>query len=438
MGEWKDIRVGDLVAEGTLLVSDGYRVRNEELDGEGTPFVRGGDIGDGWIDTDVADHVAPRYRDRILPKLSRPGDVAFITKGSVGRVGRLRPGQPTVVFAPQIAWWRVLDGSRLDPGFVFYLLRGPAFQASLYGVMTHGSMVADYVSISQQLDFVVRVPALPEQRRIAGILGAFDDKIELNRRMSETLEAMAQALFRSWFVDFDPVRAKAGGRDPGLPTYLSDLFPDRLVGSDLGDVPEGWRIAPLSEIASLRRTPIDPASSPREVFRHYSLPAFDQGRRPALDAGADIKSLKTIVPKGSVLLSKLNPEIPRVWLPNIDQDGRSICSTEFLVLEARAPVSATYVYEYLQSAGFRRAMERMVTGTSKSHQRVQASAVLGIAGVVPGAAVAEAFDRITSPLLRRAQIGRRQVIGLERARDALLPALLTGAIEAPDHPVVFE
>ena len=94
-----------------------------------------------------------------------------------------------------------------------------------------------------------RSAAIAEQRAIAHILGTLDDKIELNRRMNETLEAMARALFKSWFVDFDPVRAKAEGRDPGLPKPLADLFPARLVDSELGEIPEGWEVKPLDELA---------------------------------------------------------------------------------------------------------------------------------------------------------------------------------------------
>ncbi len=94
----------------------------------------------------------------------------------------------------------------------------------------------------------VLLPPEPEQRAIAHILGTLDDKIELNRRMSETLEAMARALFKSWFVDFDPVRAKMEGRDPGLPKPLADLFPARLVDSELGEIPEGWEVRPLGDL----------------------------------------------------------------------------------------------------------------------------------------------------------------------------------------------
>jgi len=169
--EWRTIRVGDLVAAGILVISDGYRMRNSELGPTGIPFVRGGDMQDGWIQTETEDCIRPELRDRVRVKIARPGDVAFITKGNVGRVGRLREGQPEIVFAPQVAYWRSLDHEALDPGFVFHLLRGPSFQAQLNAVKTHGAMVADYVSITQQHDFRLDLPAGKTQRAIAHILG---------------------------------------------------------------------------------------------------------------------------------------------------------------------------------------------------------------------------------------------------------------------------
>jgi len=165
--EWRELRLGDLVEQGDLSISDGYRVRNVELGPEGIPFVRGGDIGDGWINTTTIDHIRPEFADRVRAKLARAGDVAFITKGTVGRAGRLRPGQPAVVFAPQVAYWRVLDSDVLDSGFLFYLIQSHAFQSALNGVKTHGSMVADYVSISLQHDFVFNFPDIRSQRTIA-------------------------------------------------------------------------------------------------------------------------------------------------------------------------------------------------------------------------------------------------------------------------------
>ncbi len=216
---WPEIRLGDLVARGVLMISDGYRVRNDELGPEGIPFVRGGAIRDGWIDTSTEDHIRPELAHLVQRKLAQPHDVAFITKGTVGRAGRLRPGQPSVVFAPQVAYWRSLDPEVLDPGFLYYLVRSRDFEMALDGVKTHGAMTADYVSISLQHGFSFRFPDITTQRRIAKVLGALDDKIELNRRMNSTLESITRAIFKSWFVDFDPVRKKMeGGESDFHPT----------------------------------------------------------------------------------------------------------------------------------------------------------------------------------------------------------------------------
>ncbi len=144
----------------------------------------------------------------------------------------------------------------------------------------------------------VPIPPLPEQRAIAHILGTLDDKIELNRRMSETLEAMARALFKSWFVDFDPVRAKLEGPWrrgqplPGLPAHLYDLFPDRLVDSELGEIPGGWRVGRFCDVVEHLRDQENPFLSPQTLFQHFSIPAFDEGQWPKGEYREAIKSQK--------------------------------------------------------------------------------------------------------------------------------------------------
>ena len=425
-GESQEIRLGELVAQGALAISDGYRVRNEELGPSGIPFVRGGDIGDGWIDTDTVDHIRPEFASRVRPKLARAGDVAFITKGTVGRAGILRLGQPDVVFAPQVAYWRVLAPDRLNSRFLFYLIRSRAFQSALDGVKTHGAMVADYVSISQQLDFAFSFPSLPVQRAIAHILGTLDDKIELNRRMSQTLEAMARALFKSWFVDFDPVRAKGEGRDPGVPQPLADLFSDRLVDSELGEIPEGWEVGCFGDVVEQLREQENPLSSSDVLFSHYSIPAFDGERWPRAELGESIKSQKSRVPPGAILLSKLNPEIERVWLVDVQPRERAVCSTEFLVLHARAPSTRSYAYCLARSPLFRQQIEALVTGTSKSHQRAHADTVLGLSAIRAPAPLVKAFDKCASSLLERTLACRREIRTLANVRDALLPKLISG------------
>ena len=128
--------------------------------------------------------------------------------------------------------------------FLHYVAASRQFTDYVLSVQT-GTAVP-HISGNQIREYEFLLPSLPEQRTIAHVLGTLDDKIELNRHMNETLEAMARALFKDWFVDFGPVRAKAEGRDPGLPQSLADLFPARLVDSDLGEIPEGWPVETLA------------------------------------------------------------------------------------------------------------------------------------------------------------------------------------------------
>ncbi|TAK36961.1 MAG: restriction endonuclease subunit S [Chloroflexota bacterium] len=143
----------------------------------------------------------------------------------------------------------IRDGAPLQKRFLYYLLCSREYRQEVMASAS-GSTVK-HTSPGRIAAFKFLLPPEPEQRAIAHILGTLDDKIELNRRMNETLEAMARALFKSWFVDFDPVRAKAKGRDPGLPPHLAELFPDSFEGSELGEIPRGWRVAILGQIAEV-------------------------------------------------------------------------------------------------------------------------------------------------------------------------------------------
>ena len=136
------------------------------------------------------------------------------------------------------------------------------------------------------------VPApqdIDEQRAIAHILGTLDEKIELNRRMNETLEAMARALFKDWFVDFGPVRAKAEGRDPGLPRTLADLFPARVVDSDLGEIPEGWEVGTTADLSDLNSEVWTKGTRPTEI-RYVDLSNTKRGRIEAITPYAAAKA----------------------------------------------------------------------------------------------------------------------------------------------------
>ena len=178
---------------------------------------------------------APRSDDLVITREAPMGEVCMVPAGL-----RCCLGQRMVLLRP--------DPAKTVPRYLLYALQSKTVRHEIGVSEGTGSTVSNLrIPLLEALPIPSR--RLPEQRAIAHILGTLDDKIELNRRMNETLEAMARALFKSWFVDFDPVRAKMAGRDTGLPQVLADLFPDRLVNSDLGEIPEGWRIRQLGEMA---------------------------------------------------------------------------------------------------------------------------------------------------------------------------------------------
>jgi len=326
--------------------------------------------------------------------------------------------------------------NRLHGRFLYYALQSEEVAHDLYSRAT--GTTAQGIRQTELRRVKIPLPTIDEQRAIAHILGTLDDKIELNRRMNETLEAMARALFKSWFVDFDPVRAKAEGRDPGLPKPLADLFSDSFEDSVLGEIPKGWKVGRFGDVVKQHRDQENPLSSLDDLFHHYSLPAFDEGQTPRLEYGKDIKSLKSRVLAGTILLSKLNPEIERVWMVDVRPDERAVCSTEFLVLHGRPPFGRNYVYSLARSQIFRQQIEGLVTGTSKSHQRAQVDSILNLAVVVPPSPIVAAFDHSAARLLARTLESRRDSRTLAALRDTLLPKLISGELRVGKVGYVIE
>ncbi len=350
-----------------------------------------------------------------------------ITGDSVARVCQVDPrilparvNQHVAIIRPEPA--------RLDPGFLRYFLVDPTTQAKLLSwAASGGTRNALTKAMIEAID--VKAPAaVSEQRSIAHILGTLDDKIELNRRMSETLEAMARALFKSWFVDFDPVRAKMEGRDTGLPREIADLYPDRMVDSEMGAIPEGWEVFRLDRLADHHTNSTSPLRSPEEEYEHFSIPAYDAGQRPSIELGETIRSNKTVLRRDAVLLSKLNPRIPRVWMPADSKERPQVCSTEFLVFTPRPPANRSLLFALFADQGFRALLKSMVTGTSKSHQRVPPKALKTQEVLAGSPRVFRVFGEAVGSLLARSLRNRSEVTTLAALRDTLLPKLIAGEI----------
>jgi len=210
------------------------------------------------------------------------------------------------------------DPNKVDDRYLLYAYLSPEFQDTIRKNTIHGSTV-DRIPLVDFPRFPLRLPPLPEQRAIAAILGALDEKIELNRRMNRTLEAMARAVFTSWFVDFDPVRAKMEGRQPfGLDADTAALFPDAFEDSPLGQIPRGWKIAPIGECVQIAGGST-PSTKERvywdEGYIHWATPKDLSGtstltllttERKITKAG--LKQISSgLLPKGTVLLSSRAP-----------------------------------------------------------------------------------------------------------------------------------
>lgn len=428
--EWPIQRFGTLYAE----PSRNGLTRPKRVRGSGVKFVNMGELFRCDRLLSPACERAPLTGRELSWALLRDGDLLFARQSLVfsgaGKCSIFLHDEEEVTFESHLIRVR-LDPAKADPRFYYYYFRSCLGRVLIESIVEQGAG-ASGVRGSDLSRLELPVPPLAVQSRIASALSAFDDKIELNRRMSETLDEMARAIFKSWFVDFDPVRAKAAGKPTRLSPQLDRLFPSKLVPSEFGEMPEGWSVGLMDQIVSLSRASVRPAAAPGTPFLHFSIPAFDSGRMPVLDRGEDIKSNKYSVPVGSVLLSKLNPRFQRVWRPEVGAGDAAICSTEFLVCEPRDGVTREFLYGVFSSESFHRAFMGSVTGTSGSHQRVRPAAFLALGCVVPPLALIRAFDDAVSPMLDRVSNARREGQCLVELRDTLLPKLVSGELRVPD------
>jgi type I restriction enzyme S subunit len=367
-----------------------------------------------------------------------PGDLFVSLKGAtkdgkmIGSVARVPPSVPSGRLTQDTVKleFHSADKARIS-SYLYWLLRTPQYRAYCEA----RSMGSAVVSLSRDDFLDYPVPPFTETREgIVEVLEFIDDKIELNRRMNATLEAMARALFQSWFVDFDPVRAKLDGREPfGLDPDIAALFPDAFQDSELCRTPNGWTLGRVDDVSDFSRSSICPGGFPDETFDHYSLPAFDGGRTPKAEFGVAIMSNKLVVARDSILLSKLNPHIPRIWLPDLHATRRSVCSTEFIVATPRVGYSREFLFSLFTSAAFASSYCTLVTGTTGSHQRIRPESVLDMNTVIPPPHLVEVFTAVAKPMFDRINRNIDQSRILATLRDTLLPRLLSGEIRPSDN-----
>jgi type I restriction enzyme S subunit len=320
-------------------------------------------------------------------------------------------------------------GVELDTRFLFYLLCTKEYRHEIVAGAT-GTTVK-HTSPSRIAAFRTTIPLLTEQRAIAHILGTLDDKIELNRWMNETLEGIARALFKSWFVDFDPVRAKVEGRDPGLLREITDLFPDSFEESVLGEIPKGWRVTPLPEMIDVNPT--------RALRKGDVAPYLDMADMPTRDHSPDAvierpfgSGMRFV--NGDTLVARITPCLENGKTAYVDflSEGQvGWGSTEYIVLRPKPPLPSQFAYCLGRSNEFRDFAIQSMTGSS-GRQRVPADSLSHFFMASPSEKVAEVFGKLVKPLFIRARAATEEGRTLAALRDTLLPKLLSGEIRVRD------
>ncbi|QDU87951.1 EcoKI restriction-modification system protein HsdS [Pirellulimonas nuda] len=409
-GEWEEVSVAELQASGALLVEDGNhgenRPRPNEFSTEGIQFIRAADMDSGRVLFERAQRINEIARQRVRKGIGAGGDVLLSHKGTVGKVAYVPLTAPPFVCSPQTTFWRVKDPTQLDRRYIYFYLLSRAFREQLDSRKGETDM-ADYVSLTTQRTLKVTVPPLAEQKAIASVLGALDDKIELNRRTNATLEAMARALFQSWFVDFDPVRAKLDGRQPaGMDAATAGLFPASFYETKVGHIPVGWQLGRLADLCNLKRGHDLPTSS------------RTAGPIPVISSSGISGTHSETNVRGPGVVTGRYGTIGKVFY--VEADYWPLNTTLYVEdFKANPP---RFIFHALGQVDFANYTDKAaVPGVNRNHLHEEPT-------VLPTMEARQAFAHAVAPLWLQHAANDRLSHTLATLRDTLLPKLLSGEL----------
>ena len=409
--EWATAKLGDVCD----LFDAPHQTAPLSPDGP-VVYLNVGDIHKGRVELRlsgrVSEDAARAWSGRVSP---RAGDVVFGYEATVGEAALLTSdhrwclGRRVGLLRPRL--------DLIDPRFLVYSWYTPRFQETLRANRVGGTTI-ESIRLTDLPTWTIQLPNLDEQHRIAGILGALDDKIELNRRTSETLETIARALFKSWFVDFEPIRAKAEGRDPGLPANVAGLFPDSFVDSELGEIPERWGTGSIYEIADVIYGA--PFSSTRFNTQRVGRPLIRIRdlvyQRPTVWTTEEL-ARGCVVRAGDIVVGMDGEFRAQLWHGPDAWLNQRVC-----LFKPKLGWPAAFVRGAI--AAPLAEVEATETATTVIH--LGKADVDRFRVVVPPAGIVAAFGAITDPLYRRIVGARQEAAVLASIRDALLPRLLSG------------
>jgi type I restriction enzyme S subunit len=354
--------------------------------------------------------------------LPEPGDVVMTTEAPLGEVAQLDGRK--VALGQRIMTLRGKPGF-LDNTFLKFLMMSDFVQSQLQGRATGTTVLGIKQRELRTIQLVI--PPFEEQRAIARILGALDDKIELNRRMNSTLEAMAQAIFKSWFVDFDPVVARSEGQQPfGMNAETTELFPSEFqasVDKDFVSIPVGWKLGKIGDIGENIRCGVNP----NDVYPETPYIGLEHMPRKSIELSKwgrsiDVTSNKSKFKKGEILFGKLRPYFHKVGIAPID----GVCSTDILVITTKQPEYFGVILGHLNSVDFINYVDAGSEGTKMPRTNWEMMARYPI--IIPDRKTASRFTKIVSPMVQKIHANIYESRTLANIRDALLPRLVSGEV----------
>jgi type I restriction enzyme S subunit len=406
MTEWRQTKLGEI-----SQIYSGFAFRSQDLGERGIPVLKIANIQSKRVSPDCSDHLAEKLcTDKLDRYFLHPNDtlIAMTGAGSVGKVGKMPCTAGRFLVNQRVAIVRP-DASRCDPAFVYFALSQDYYEAKLYGLGLGAGQ--PNISAKQIGELELPFPPLPTQRRIAGILSAFDELIENNQRRIKILEEMAQSLYREWFVHF---------RFPGHDKV-------KMVPSPLGPIPQDWEVKRVPECVDITPRVIVPLDGekpfvPMGCLSNDSMLISDIESRDG-NSGAKFQN-------GDTLFARITPCLENgktgfvQFLP--DEQAVACGSTEFIVLRSRT-LTPEIVYLLARSDEFRRVAIKSMTGAT-GRQRVQEQCFNDFKIAQSPCALLNRFSAIVAPSFRLIYKLHLQIQNLRRTRDLLLPRLLSGQV----------
>ena len=408
--EWQTVEIGSIC----LGIYDGPHATPKKTT-EGPIFLGISSLNNGQLDLSALEHLSEEDFDKWTKRVTpQAGDIVFSYETRLGQVAVI-PAGLRCCLGRRMALMRV-DPAKAIPDYLLYAYLSPAFQDVIRQRTIHGSTV-DRIPLVEFGSFPISIPPLAVQKEVVGLLRALDDRITLLRETNATLEAIAQALFKSWFVDFDPVRAKMEGRAPeGMDEATVALFPDGFEESALGLVPMGWPVETLQDLLVLQRG--------------FDLPAQDRipGEYPIIAASGPAGTHKVAMAKGPGVVTGRSGVLGRVFL---ELDDYWPLNTALWVKDFRA-ATPCYAYEVLRLLDFSSFNAgSAVPSLNRNH-------VHGLKYLIPSKACMEVYEVIAMQLHQRVRINALQAQTLATLRDTLLPRLISGALRLPEAEAILD